>query len=61
MIHAIGGFKLRLAQVVSGPDDGKLICILLILISAPYCAVMMVTLGPPAVRLLLSIVHAVIH
>ena len=53
------GFKLHPGRVVSGADDRKLIAILLTLISAPYCALMMIAIGPPAVRLLLSTVHAV--
>ena len=55
------GFKLRPAWGAARTDDGKLICILLILISAPFCALVMITIGPPIVRPLLSIVHTVIH
>ena len=58
---AMKGSKLRPGWGAARTDDGKLICILLILLSAPFCALVMITIGPPAVRLLLSIVHTVIH
>jgi hypothetical protein len=60
MQRVIKGVRLR-PRWISGPDDGKLICVLLILISTHYCVLILITLGPSAAGLLLSILHGAMH